>query len=324
LFVTEGISERIIRKTRDTVTGRGYKADERGIPLVRYGGLAGDIREPQRNPVTVGHYALQYARRLSAGDTTATTFFWNCADWLVENATVHGHWATLEYRFPFPQYHMTTPWRSGMAQGRALEVLTIADSLTGDRKYLDMARRLLGAFMVDIEDGGVRDTTPGGGWWYEEFADQGGMRSRVLNGMNFALFGINRYYQYTGMADSTAKLALDKGLEALEELLPSFDRNGASWYDLAGLAASDKYHGLHVRQLRQLDTITQTPLFAEYAERWARFQSLPMVVRLAIRPTALGFAIFVLNLIPAVGLVVFVRIALSRRKTRRAQHTPHH
>jgi hypothetical protein len=44
-----------------------------------------------------------------------------------------------------------------------------------------------------------------------------------------------------------------------------------------------------------------------------------MIVRLAIRPTALGFAILVLNLIPAVGLVLVVRGMLTRRQAHRAR-----
>lgn len=323
LLATEDISEQAIRNARGILTGHGTVLDENGIPLVRYGANVGGIREPQRNPVATVQASLQHAARLAAGDTAAARLFLNCANWLIETAAPHGDWATLEYLFPFPRYRMTPPWRSGMAQGCALEALVVADSLTRDPKYLDMARRLLAAFEVDVENGGVRDTTVPVGWWYEEYADQGGVRSRVLNGMIFALFGIHRYYEYTGASDTSARLLFDNGVAAVRELLPAFDRRTASMYDLAGHAASDNYHAIHIGQLRRLSTITQLSVFEEYAERWAGFQSLPMVARLAIRPTALGFAMLFLNLIPATGLVVVVRIALVHWLAAHPRIIPH-
>jgi hypothetical protein len=141
--------------------------------------------------------------------------------------------------------------------------------------------------------------------------------------MIFALFGIHRYYEYTGASDTSALLLFDNGVAAVRELLPAFDRRTASMYDLAGHAASDNYHAIHIAQLRRLSTITHLPVFEKYAERWSGFQSLPMVARLAIRPTALGFAILFLNLIPAIGLVVAARIALTHWLAAHPRLIPH-
>lgn len=78
-----------------------------------------------------------------------------------------------------------------MANGKALEALAKAANIIGDRKYLDSAKKLLNAFLVDVRNGGLTYKTANDGWWYEEVAAYSEQKEpRVLNGFMFALLNI--------------------------------------------------------------------------------------------------------------------------------------
>ena len=246
--------------------------DSSGIPLVNYGYVGGTYIGAQRNPITISDEALTYYDKYkgSNDDVYFKELLINNANWLVYNAVSHSNYSILEYKFPWPNYDLEPPWRSGMAQGRALDVLTKAHEITGQNKYLDSAKMLLNSFFVEVKDGGVTYKTPKDGWWYELYAGNGGKEPRVLNGMMFTLLGIYKYYEYTH--DNNAKYLFDQGVLALKKNLPHYEyyKGSYSTYDVLDnrKPAAPNYHKIHVEYLGLLYNITKEQIFKEYHDKW--------------------------------------------------------
>lgn len=187
------------------------------------------------------------------------------------------------------------------------------------------AKKLLNSFFVEVKDGGVTYKTSQNGWWYEEYADNGGKDSRVLNGMMFAVLGIHEYYEYTN--DSDAKYLFDQGILSLKMSISKYDNNGHSYYDILK-NPPEKYHKVH-KQLDMLYNITNEEIFKEYRDKWASYIELKhysdiqlysepkiyikpttsFITRLIQNPTKIGLEIFAINffvLLLIVELTIFV------------------
>ena len=190
--------------------------DNSGIPIVDYGYLDGICIGKQRNPVTISQTAIRYHDNYRKNrDNKSRELFLNCSNWLVDNALPYGNYKILEYKFPWPRYNLTPPWRSAMAQGQAIQVLKRAYDVSRDQKYLDTANAPLNSFFVKVKEGGVTYKTERDGWWYEEYASNRGKESRALNGMMYVMLGIYDHYECTGHKD--AKYLFDQGVLALNK-----------------------------------------------------------------------------------------------------------
>lgn len=289
--------------------------DDMGIPIVDYGYQDGiDIGE-QRNPVTICQKALAYYDAFEfKDDEVSRQYFLNCADWLVNNMVVYGDYAVLEYWFDY-SYGMSAPWRSGMAQGEALQVLCKAHNITGEEKYLGAAKKLLNIFYLQIAENGVTDKTLAKGWWYEEYADEGGVESKVLNGMIFAVLGIYEYQQYTN--DPDAEYLFDQGVLSLRMNIANYDMDGYSYYDIVGIPADKSYRLLHIRLLDYLCEITGDEYLKQYHDKWAQYEARPLLVRWLQHPDKLGAVVlFVGFLIIALILEVLMLIIVKFKKKR--------
>jgi heparosan-N-sulfate-glucuronate 5-epimerase len=232
----------------------------------------------------------------------------------VANAINYGNYSILEYDFPWPIYNMTPKWRSGMAQGQAIQALVKAHEITGDANYIDTAHMLLNSFFVKVKDGGVTYKTPTG-WWYEEYADIGGKESRVLNGMMYTLLGIHEYYQYTG--DNNAKHLFDQGIVALKNNLSLYDHNGYSYYDILGSPAWE-YHNVHIELSGQLYNITKEKTFKEYHDKWQNFKEPYSIIQQIQHPSSIIFVAFMVNFIISILSLELVILALGIRKSKKS------
>jgi len=258
------------KKTKKTV----YKIkrdktelDNKGVPYIKYGKISGKHIGKQRNPFGVGQYAVKYYEKFKkTNNDKQKIHLLNCANWILENGVKNDDSVFLEYNFPWPQYNLKKPWRSGMAQGQALKALGKAFEVSKENKYLNFAKLLLNAFYVEVKDGGITYKSSEG-WWYEEFASKNGPISKVLNGMLFALLGIYDYYEIT--KDKKAKFLFEKGRAALIKELPKFDNKGFSDYDLLG-NLSRHYHQVHIDLLDKIYSITKDEIFWEYCEKWKK------------------------------------------------------
>lgn len=209
---------------------------------------------------------------------------------------------------------MTPKWRSGMAQGLAIQALINAHEITGDRKYIDSAKMLLNSFFVEVKDGGVTYKTTAG-WWYEEYADVGGKEPRVLNGMMYTLLGIHEYYQYTG--NNNAKHLFDQGIVALKNDLSLYDNNGYSYYDILGAPAWE-YHNVHIELSDQLYNITKEKTFKQYHDKWENFKEPFSIIQQMQHPTSIIFVAFMVNFIVSISSLEIAILAFRIRKNNKS------
>ena len=288
---------------------------ESGIPVVDYGIRMGVYVGKNKNPATISFAALDYFREYeSTKKNIYRDLFLNCANWLVDNSVVHQNYAILEYKFYYPDYDMRPPWRSALAQGLAVSVLGRAYFITKEKKYLDAAGLLLKAFFIEKKDGGVTyKNLVKNGWWYEEYAVDKGKEPMVFNGMMHTLLALHDYYIFT--KDNQAKLLFDKGVAALIEYLPYFDRHGTCYYDIFNASSSIFYHNVCVVLLNDLYQITKISVFKKYYDNW-KYYKFSSFAGLVVHPTKIGAAIFLINFI-VLSFIIFIFLGITRKSKRR-------
>lgn len=300
----------------------GYILDRQGVPKRFYNRLGTSYY----NPVFVSFYGLAYYQRWSGSQEyeyflqpyqryaglSIPSFkdrgeyrraFLHVADWLVANLTIRRaggiRFGVWEYHFPWSIYKLKPPWVSGMAQGCGLQVLAKAYEATGDKKYLEAAALARNAFLVEVRDGGVTYKDRDDEWWYEEYAAPEALPSRVLNGMEHALIGLDEYSRITG--DSQAQALFEKGVAALLREIKRYDAGWWSYYDQRGTLANKKYHLLNTLLTRKVSELAGKPALEEMATRWARYKT-PFFIREFLRqpPQPIDFVILGCN-----GLIAY-------------------
>lgn len=241
--------------------------DGLGIPLVDYGYIDGVRIGVQRNPVTVAQKSWIWLRQFEqTKDTYSYNYFFNCAQWLIENSKPFSGGLILPYKFEYPPYGLKPEWYSAMAQGQAVQTMVRAYRLSQNKAYLDFAKKMLKPLWVEVKNGGVTVRLSENAWWYEEYASKSVQPPMALNGTVFCLLGIHEYYLETG--DEEARELFFKGTSAVLSMLDRFDCNGWSYYDLRKKVATYHYHRIHVNQMLQMYEITGEEKFLFYHNRW--------------------------------------------------------
>lgn len=233
-----------------------FHFDSKGIILPVY---------DKYNPVTIAQYALSlYRYYLENPNFLAKKEFLKQADWLYNNATIKSNGSAVwEYDFPVKDQGAKPPWISAMAQGEIISVLVESHSLTGNKKYLDLAHKALKVFMLDIEEGGVRSYWPDGFLFYEEYAVS--TKYKVLNGFIFSLAGV--YDLYRLEKNPVAKKVFDEGIDSLKKHLENYDALFISYYSANKKPTECKiYNKVHVKQLSWLYYMTGDRFFLKYAK----------------------------------------------------------
>jgi len=246
--------------------GRTYTVDENGIPFVNFDEISGIEIGKQRHYIIVYRYANNYYKDfIENGNETSKALFFNNVNWLIDHAVDKGNYSVFEYQYPYPPYDFPVGWRDAMAQARGMLIMTSAHKITGDEKYLDVAKKLLNAFFVDVKDGGVTYMSENDGWWYEHYAHENGKEPRVLNGMMTTMLSLQKYYEYTNDPDS--KILFDQGLIALKNEIPNYDYDGFSYYNILG-DSYYKYHRIHIKLTDEMYEATNEEIFKQYNEKW--------------------------------------------------------
>ena len=240
-----------------------WPVDRAGVPLYRTGG------KTYYHPVILAQRALDlldgYRRthdpRYLAGARRV-------AARLVAMSSMVDAARYLPYQFDFALHGrasetLQAPWYSGMAEGMALSVFSRLHALDGRASDLDVARSLFLALEPHGRTGAWVTWVDASGYvWIEEYP--GTNPDHTLNGFNFALYGLYDYVQETG--DPAARRLFVGGLTTVIHYLPQFRRPGhISLYCLAHRVQSQKYHDIHVAQLKMLARMTGSPLLARYA-----------------------------------------------------------
>lgn len=181
-----------------------------------------------------------------------------CADWALEHQQDDGAWNNFYYIIPNHPY-------SAMPQGEAASLLLRVWNETGEEKYKTAAEKAVTYMLTSIDDGGV-SLIDGNDWYLMEYVH----KPTVLNGWVFALFGL--YDMNRVNASEITKTAWVRSIDTLKRTLPEFDNGFWSMYNCSGTITSSFYHKLHIAQMNALYQLTGETVFAEYEEKWTRYQ----------------------------------------------------
>ncbi|MFC6618016.1 D-glucuronyl C5-epimerase family protein [Deinococcus radiophilus] len=258
--------------------------DENGLPERIYGdayyktpvliaqhGLTGHARLVTNTPAEQAQYAKTDYRDMV-----------NSADWLITSQNAKG---CFEYHSPFRYYLSKTAyepgWISGMAQGQGMSLLARTFDVTKDVKYINAAKRAMDCMVLSVDQGGTReDLGAVKPEWsnkviFEEYlADPPGY---TLNGFMFSLLGLYDLSQVAPDAAvrNQAALWFRRGTDTLETILPLFDMDGISAYDLGYLTydrpvphMSASYHIVHIYLLHAMNDVTNNAVLEKYERIW--------------------------------------------------------
>jgi len=169
----------------------------------------------------------------------------------------------IPYGFDYPSEHLRAPWVSAYAQGLALSLFVRLYRVTGESGYADLARLALLSFR-QLGPGGQAwiGYVAAGDLWLEEYPSS--RPSHVLNGFNFALFGLYDYERLT--RDPGAHQLLEAALATMRRRAGAYRVPGdLSYYDLVHRTQWPHYHEIHIWQLRDLAAISGDPYFSQLA-----------------------------------------------------------
>jgi len=199
----------------------------------------------------------------------------------------------------------TPPWISAMTQGTAIQALARGARALHEHRWLDAARRALGAFEQPPPTG-VAVSAPGGhSYAMYSFAPN----LRILNGFLQAITGLHDLAVVSG--SDRAQRLFARGDRAARAMLRSFDTGAWSLYLQGGRETDLNYHRLTAAFLRNLCRRTRAGVYCGEARRLGAYErQAPRigVVRLrrlrTRRPVRIGFSL---------SKVSDVRIAMAGR-----------
>ena len=195
------------------------------------------------------------------------------ADWLLKHQAANGGWL-YEYDYYHPRVEETikSPWICGMAQGEAVGFLARMYKITNNSDYCDAAEKALEPLEKTVEDGGVLRYWNGMPF-YEEYPTPT-KPTMTINGFMFCLVGLSDFYCICG--SKKAKAMFDRGYDTLINILPYYDSENTSYYDLSHLTnipraphPAGKYDPLHVTLCQTLNLIKPHEVLRFYAEKWS-------------------------------------------------------
>lgn len=238
--------------------------DEVGIPVFDGG---------KHNIVTIAQYGLsEFGYYISTKKEIHLSRAEKVCDWLLETQDEEtGCWYN---NFSF--YHKAADctldhWASAMGQGEAASLLTRMWYINRDDRLLDAAVKAFRMFDVPVSEGGLLAKFHDA-WIYEEYPTE--RPSVTLNGMIFAVMGL--YDTMLASKDKRIASLWEKGMEAIEYIVPFFDDDVESSYDLSHITVrarprvrGGKYHYIHITQLQNLQSVYPCAVFAYYIKKWA-------------------------------------------------------
>ncbi|MBS1843684.1 MAG: hypothetical protein JST53_04625 [Actinobacteria bacterium] len=217
--------------------------------------------------IPIAQFALGLWERHLDGDPTEGEFM-RAVEWLLERSTVEEIGLVWRTGLPVPKYDLDTGWISAMGQGQAISTLLRAHVLSGEQRYLDLARQAFGPMRLPVGAGGVQRELDGT-LVLEEYPTK--KPCAVLNGWIFSLWGVHELA--VAADDIEARVLFERSAAGLVALLPRYDLGWWSRYSLYDHGrrpdlAKPFYQELHPTMLEGLQIITGAPELGAYARRW--------------------------------------------------------
>ena len=214
-------------------------------------------------PVAIFQYGLgAYDLFLLTNEKRYERKFMQCVSWAIDHLDEKGRWNN------FSHYCPDTPY-GAMAQGEGVSLLLRAYKLTGDKVYVDAAKKAIDFMLLPLEDGG---TTKYVG--EDAFLMEYTFKGMVMNGSIFSWWGLYDYVLVSGDKGKYMQF-MEQTLHSLIRVLPKFKYSYWSKYSLDGLIASPFYHNLHIAQMQALYELTGEEIFDQYAKHWVKQQKNP-------------------------------------------------
>ena len=211
-------------------------------------------------PIAIAQFGLgAYDLYLDTNDEQYFHLSKKAADWLFENQEDSGAWNS--FGFVTPDY----PY-SSMAQGEAVSLLLRVYGETGNKSYLECAKKAVDFMLIPIEKGGTTKYLSNDVYLCE-YTDPS--LSVVLNGWIFSLWGLFDFYKVT--KDESIKDVYDRSLTTLANTLGMYDCRFWSYYDLSKNYTSPFYHKLHIAQLDVMYDLTGYDIFNDYKIKWSKY-----------------------------------------------------
>lgn len=202
-----------------------YPFDANGIPMKDFGGKLG----LQYEPIVPVYFAQRYLEHYrQTEDDRYRTNLDRMVTWLrrqivpIGNSNRSEH--TIYTHYDYLPY-VTAPWISGMNCGRTAELFLQLYAQESNEDHLSIAKTLVHGLLVPIEEGGIMLETASGGWVFEEF----GTLTPALWSLNGHCSVLLSFYRYLKISeDVEIREALNRGIDAVEEVLERFDTNDKS------------------------------------------------------------------------------------------------
>jgi hypothetical protein len=187
---------------------------------------------------------------------------------LISLSRLSGGARYFPYMTDYPLEKLKAPWYSAYSQGFALSLFVRLYRVTGVQAWADRARETALSFRRL-----GRVTQPWVAYvlnsrlWLEEYP--AATPTHVLNGFNFALFGLYDYERLT--RDPAAKDLLRGALRTIRSFATTYRvPGGISYYDLVHRTRFAHYHLIHTWQLRALARISGDGWYGSMAAAYWR------------------------------------------------------
>lgn len=187
---------------------------------------------------------------------------------LVSLSRLSGGARYFPYLYDYVTEKLKAPWYSAYSQGFALSLFVRLYRVTGVQAWADRARETAMSFRRL-----GRVTNPWVAYvlnnrlWLEEYPSA--TPTHVLNGFNFALFGLYDYERLT--RDPAARDLLRGALRTIRSFGTTFRvPGGISYYDLVHRTRFAHYHVIHTWQLRYLAAISGDSWYRSLAAAYWR------------------------------------------------------
>lgn len=212
-------------------------------------------------PIAIFQYGLgAYDLYLEDGKKEYLSQFFRCVEWAIRNQKNDGSWNNFGFIQPEAPY-------SSMCQGEGASLLIRAYKETGEKKYLNTAKKAIDFMLVPIENGGTTKYVNNEMIFYEYTN-----KPCVLNGWIFSIFGL---YDFCLVYKNDYYIkVLKTSLLSLKIHLKNFDCGYWSYYDEGGLITSPFYHDLHIAQLQALSMInSEENVYKQMRDKFIYYRS---------------------------------------------------
>ena len=181
----------------------------------------------------------------------------------MERLAVRRSRAFIAWEYAFHFGGGSPPWISGMAEATAIQAYGRAAEQLGEPRYLETARKALGAFET-LAPSGVRTTGFAGGVHYLQYSFA--PRLYIFNAFLQSLIGLHDFGRIAD--DERATGLFEEAEPEAREEIPLSDVGDWSRYSYRGAESQRGYHELLREFLQSMCIRRLGPLYCEYADRY--------------------------------------------------------